>query len=587
MSEGKKVKVKINGILVEAPEGSTVLDAAVLAGVRIPTLCYLKDINAVASCRLCICEVKGARSWCAACVHPVEENRDGSPMEVLTNTPELVDSRRRTLELILSDHRTDCLSCVRSTDCELQTLCQEYGVDQRKYNSPPIELDIDDSSVHLVRDNSKCILCRKCSAVCRNRQYTGVIGPNYRGYKTNIASAFGAPLAERPCIHCGQCIAVCPTGALSDKDDTDKAWAAINDPTKHVVVAPAPSVRVQLGECFGMPIGENVDGKMIAALKRLGFDMVFDIDTAADLTIMEEGAELVSRIKNGGKLPQITSCSPGWVTFCETYYPEFMENLSTCKSPQGMFGAVVKTYYAEKAGIDLKDLVVVTIMPCTAKKFEANRPELGRNGYQDIDIVLTTREFAGMIKRAGIEFKNLPDEEADPVFGIATGAGHIFGVTGGVMEAALRTVYESATGKELKKVDFEGVRGVADIKEAEYDLDGTKVKVAVTSGLNNAAKLLDMVKAGEKDYTFIEVMCCPGGCVNGGGQPIQPSYVRNTTDLRADRAKGLYSLDAGLKLRKAHENPCLKELYGSYMGQPNGKKAHELLHTKFVKREIY
>jgi len=587
MSEIKKLKVKINGILVEVPQGSTILDASRAAGVRIPTLCYLKDINAIGSCRICICEVKGARAWCAACVYPVEENRDGSPMEVLTNTPEIVNSRRKTLELILSNHRADCLSCARSTSCELQDLCNEYGVDQYKYRNSSLNPDIDDSAIHLVRDNSKCILCRRCAAVCREDQYVGVIGTNERGYDTHISSAFDVPLADTSCIHCGQCINVCPTGALHERDDTEKAWAAINDPSKHVVVAPAPSVRVQLGECFGMPIGVNVDGKMIAALKKLGFDKVFDIDTAADLTIMEEAAELVHRLQNGGKLPMITSCSPAWIKFCEAYYPEFLDNLSTCKSPQGMFGAVVKTYYAKKAGISPKDIYVVSIMPCTAKKFEAQRPELGRNGIPDIDVSLTTRELAAMIKRSGIEFADLPDETADPVFGIASGAGHIFGATGGVMEASLRTAYESVTGKTLEKVDFEAVRGVKGIKEAEYDLNGIKVRVAVTSGTTNAAKLLDMVKSGEKDYTFIEVMACPGGCVNGGGQPYQPGHIRNYRNLRAERANALYSLDGSSKLRKSHENPCLKELYETYLGKPYGHKAHELLHTTFTKRSIY
>ena len=581
------LKVKINGILTEVPQGSTILDAAEKAGVRIPTLCYLKNINAIASCRLCLCEVKGARAWCAACVYPVEENRDGTPMEVFTNTPAIIESRKHSLELILSNHRMDCLSCVRSTSCELQDLCHEYGVDQYKYKNSNRESDIDASAVHLERDNSKCILCRRCVAVCRANQFVGVIGTNDRGFDTHVSSAFETPLAETSCIHCGQCINVCPTGALHERDDTAKAWAAINDPSKHVVVAPAPSVRVQLGECFGMPVGNNVQGKMIAALKRLGFDKVFDIDTAADLTILEEAAELISRVKNAGKLPMITSCSPGWVKFCETYYPEFLDNLSSCKSPQGMFGAIVKSYYAEKAGIDPKDIYVVSIMPCTAKKFEAQRPELGRNGVPDIDVSLTTRELASMIKRAGIEWNSLPDEEADPVFGIASGAGHIFGATGGVMEAALRTAYEDITGTTLERVEFEAVRGVTDIKEAEYDLNGITVKVAVTSGLSNAAKLLDMVKSGEKDYTFIEVMACPGGCVNGGGQPYQPGHVRNYRDLRKERASALYSLDDGMKMRKSHENPCLKELYETYLGEPNGHKAHELLHTSYNKRSIY
>ena len=587
MSDVKKLKVKINGILVEVPQGATILDAAEVAGVRIPTLCYLKDINEIGSCRMCLCEVKGARAWAAACVYPVEENRDGTPMEVLTNTPEIVASRRRTLELILSNHRQDCLSCVRSTDCELQSLCREYGVDQYKYRNSSREPEIDDSAVHLVRDNSKCILCRRCVAVCRENQYVGVIGTNERGYDTHISSAFDEPLAKTACIHCGQCIAVCPTGALSEKDETAEVWDALNDPSKHVVVAPAPSVRAQLGECFGMPIGTNVEGKMIAALRRLRFDKVFDVDTAADLTIMEEGTELLGRIKNGGKLPMITSCSPGWIKFCETYYPEFLENLSTCKSPQGMFGAITKSYYAEKAGIDPKDIFVVSIMPCTAKKFEAKRPEMERDSLVDIDISLTTRELASMIKRAGIDFTNLPDETADPSFGIASGAGHIFGATGGVMEAALRTVYEVVTGDELKDLNFKDVRGLEAIKEAEYDLKGVKVKVAVTSGLSNAAKLLDMVKSGEKDYTFIEVMCCPGGCVNGGGQPHQPGFIRNYKDLRAPRANALYSEDEAMTLRKSHENPEVKELYDNYLGSPNSHKAHELLHTSYTKREIY
>ncbi len=576
------VKLTINGIQVEVPEGSTILEAAQIAGIRIPTLCYLKDINAIGACRMCLVEVKGARALAAACVYPVNEG-----MVVNTNTPALRENRKKTLELILSNHRMDCLSCSRSTDCELQALCREYGVDQYKYGRPDIEPDIDDSAVHLVRDNSKCILCRRCVAVCRKNQFTGVIGANERGYDTHIGSAFDMPLASTSCINCGQCIAVCPTGALTEKDDTDRAWAAIEDPTKHVVVAPAPSVRAQLGECFGMPIGTNVEGKMIAALRRLGFDKVFDVDTAADLTIMEEGTELLNRLKNGGKLPMITSCSPGWVKFCETYYPDFIDNLSTCKSPQNMFGAITKSYYAEKAGIDPKDIVVVSIMPCTAKKFEAQRPELGVNGIADVDISLTTRELAAMIRRAGIDFVSLPDEECDPVFGIASGAGHIFGATGGVMEAALRTVYEVVTGKQLDPPDFKEVRGVAGIKEAEYDLDGTKVKVAVTSGLNNAAKLLDMVRSGEKDYTFIEVMCCPGGCVNGGGQPHQPGYVRNSVDLRALRAKALYSEDEASTYRKSHENPNIKELYANYLGEPNGHKAHELLHTTYVKRSMY
>ena len=579
------VNLKINGIDVEVPAGSTILQAAQKIGIRIPTLCYLKDINAIGACRMCVVEVKGARAYAAACVYPVSEG-----MEVITNSPKLRADRKTTLELILSNHRMDCLSCSRSENCELQSLAREYGVDQYRFSNDANRVtkpDIDDSAVHLVRDNSKCILCRRCIAVCKFNQGVSVIGTNERGFDTHVASAMDLPLAATACINCGQCIAVCPTGALQEKDDTQKVWDAIADPTKHVVVGPAPSVRAQLGEEFGMKIGTNVEGKMIAALKRLGFDKVFDVDTAADLTILEEGTELIERIKNGGKLPLITSCSPGWIKYCETYYPEFIENLSTCKSPQQMFGAIIKTYYAEKTGIDPKDIFVVSIMPCTAKKFEITRDNQNASGYPDLDVSLTTRELAKMIKTAGIDFAALPDEEADPVFGIASGAGHIFGATGGVMEAALRTVYEVVTGKTLEKPDFHAVRGVEAIKEAEYDLDGIKVKVAVTSGTANAKKLLDMVKNGEKDYTFIEVMACPGGCVNGGGQPHQPGYVRNFTDLRAERAKALYSEDAAMTLRKSHENPVIKELYDTYLGAPGSHKAHEILHTSYVKRDLY
>ena len=576
------VKLTINGIPVEVPEGSTILEAAHEAGIRIPTLCYLKDVNAIGACRMCLVEVKGARAYAAACVYPVTEG-----MEVYTNTPALRDSRKKTLELILSNHRMDCLSCARSTSCELQALCKEYDVDQYKYGRYDLEPDIDDSAIHLIRDNSKCILCRRCVAVCRQNQYVGVIGTNERGYDTHIASPFDMPLSETTCINCGQCISVCPTGALTERSHIDKVWAALKDPTKHVVVAPAPSVRAQLGECFGMPVGTNVEGKMIAALRRLGFDKVFDVDTAADLTIMEEGTELLERIKNGGKLPLITSCSPGWIKFCEHYYPDMLENVSSCKSPQQMFGAITKTYYAEQAGIKPEDIFAVSIMPCTAKKFEMTRDDEAAAGVPDIDASLTTRELGEMIKTAGIMFNELPDEKCDPSFGIASGAGHIFGATGGVMEAALRTVYEIVTGNPCASLEFNDVRGIEAVKEAEYDLDGTKVRVAVTSGLANAAKLLDRIKSGEADYHFVEIMACPGGCVNGGGQPYQPGSVRNFTDLRAERAKALYGEDSNMALRKSHENPDIKVLYDTYLEKPGSHKAHEILHTKYVKRSVY
>ena len=579
----ENINLTINGIRVTAPAGSTILEAAQQAGIRIPTLCYLKDVNPIGACRMCLVEVKGARSTPAACVQEAAEG-----MEVETNTPALRESRKKTLELMLSNHRMECLSCVRSLDCELQSMAQEYNVDAKRYApAEPIAPAIDTSAVHLVRDNSKCILCRKCISVCKRNQHVAVIGAADRGIKTHIASPFDGDLADTSCIHCGQCVAVCPTGALTERDDTDLVWAALADPNKHVVVGPAPSVRVQLGECFGMPIGTNVEGKMMAALRRLNFDKVFDVDVTADVTIMEEGTELLNRLKSGGKLPLISSCSPGWVKFCEYYYPELLENMSSCKSPQQMFGALVKSYYAEKAGLDPKDVYVVSVMPCTAKKFEVQRPEMNATGYPDVDVSITTKELASMIKRAGIDFEALPDEAADPIFGIASGAGLIFGATGGVMEAALRTVAEIVTGKPLEKVEFSDVRGTEAIKEAEYDLAGTKVRVAVASGLANAKRLLDMVKSGEKDYHFIEIMACPGGCVNGGGQPYQPGYVRNTIDLRAVRAAALYSTDQKMALRKSHESPVVKELYGTYLDAPGSKKAHHLLHTHYEKREIY
>lgn len=586
----ENVHVKINGIEVEVPANYTILQAAHEAGIRIPTLCYLKDINAIAACRICLVEATGVRGLAAACVQQVADG-----MEVKTNTPELRKSRKTTLELMLSNHRMDCLSCVRSDDCELRRLAHEYGVDQYKYvgneELPKAEEAAAGAvdSPRILRDNSKCILCRRCIAVCQKNQHVAVIGANDRGFETHVASAFDMPLTETPCVNCGQCVAVCPTGALRERDDTDKVWEALQDPTKTVVIAPAPSVRAQIGECFEYPIGTNVEGKLVAAMRRLGFDKVFDVDTGADLTIVEEGTELLDRLKNGGALPLLTSCSPGWIKFCEEYYPDMIPNISSCKSPQGMYGAMMKTYYAEKNGIDPKDLFVVSVMPCTAKKFEIGRDDMSAagEGIPDIDVSLTTRELAAMIKRAGIRFRDLPDEAFDPAFGIASGAGHIFGVTGGVMEAALRTVAEIVTGKPLENVEFHEVRGLKDIREAEYDLAGTKVRVAVTSGLENAKKLLDMVKSGEKQYHFIEVMACPGGCVNGGGQPHQSGDVRNFTDLRAERAKALYSEDAGMSLRKSHENPVVKELYETYLEKPGSHKAHEILHTSYVARKVY
>lgn len=576
------VNIKINGVDVAAPKGSTILEAARLAHIDIPTLCYLKEINEIGACRICVVEVKGARSLVASCVYPINEG-----MEVWTNTPKVLASRRRTLELILSDHDRKCLSCVRSGNCELQKLCKDLKVENEGvFDGEKNQYDIDYSAAHMYRDNNKCILCRRCSAVCEKVQAVGVIGPNERGFRTNIASAFDKGLGETSCVSCGQCIAVCPTGALSEKDNTDEVFAAIADPDKHVIVQTAPSVRAGLGEPFGFPIGTNVEGKMVAALRRLGFDKVFDTDFAADLTIMEEAHEFIDRLQNGGKLPLITSCSPGWVKYCEHYFPDMIDNLSSCKSPQQMFGATAKTYYAEKMGIDPKDIVMVSIMPCTAKKFEVGRDDQNASGYADVDIALTVRELARMIERAGINFASLPDEEFDSPLGMSTGAGVIFGATGGVMEAALRTAVETLTGEELKSLDFKDVRGIEGIKEATYNVAGQDVKVAVASGLQNAKELLTKVKNGEAEYHFIEIMGCPGGCVNGGGMPQVPASVRNFTDIRSLRAKVLYDLDSSMPYRKSHENPAIKELYDTYFGKPGSHKAHEVLHTTYVKRSV-
>ncbi len=578
----ENITIKINGIEVSAPKGSTILEAARLAHIEIPTLCYLKEINEIAACRMCVVEVKGARSLVAACVYPINEN-----MEVWTNTPKVLDSRKKTLQLLLSNHDRKCLSCVRSGNCELQQLAKELGVDDEgKYDGERTPSCIDDSAAHMIRDNSKCILCRRCVAVCEKVQGIGVIGANQRGFATFIGSPFEMGLGETSCVSCGQCIAVCPTGALQEKSQIDEVLAAIADPSKHVIVQTAPAVRAGLGEEFGYPIGTNVEGKMAAALRRIGFDKVFDTDFSADLTIMEEAHEFIDRFQNNGVLPMITSCSPGWIKYCEHYFPDMTENLSSCKSPQQMFGAIAKSYYAEKAGLKPEDIVSVSIMPCTAKKFEVQRPDQAANGVPDVDISLTTRELARMIKRVGLKFTELPDEGFDAPLGLGTGAAVIFGTTGGVMEAALRTAVETLTGEELESVDFTDVRGMEGIKEATYHVAGMDVKVAVASGLGNARTLLNKVKAGEADYQFIEIMGCPGGCINGGGQPQQPGYVRNTVDIRALRAKVLYDSDKDNPIRKSHENPAIKELYETYLGKPGSSKAHHLLHTSYVKRKI-
>ena len=575
------VNIKINGVSYEVAAGSTILEAAHSVGIEIPTLCYLKEINAIGACRICVVEVKGAKSLVTACVYPVNEG-----MEITTNSAKVLAARRTNLELILSTHDQNCLSCVRSTDCELQKLCRDYGVDGHRFTGDREVYAIDDSAPHMIRDNNKCILCRRCVAACRANQAVGVIGPTERGFSTHIACAFEAPLGESPCVSCGQCITVCPTGALTEKDDTSRVWEALHDPDKYVVVQTAPSVRATLGESFGMPIGTNVEGKMVAALRRLGFDAVFDTDTAADFTIMEEATEFVERVKTGGVLPMITSCSPGWVKFCETYYPDMIPNLSTCKSPQGMFGALTKTYYAEKMGIDPHKIVSVSVMPCTAKKFEVGRDDMSAAGEEmpDMDISITTRELARMIERAGIRFTDLPDEDFDPALGESTGASVIFGATGGVMEAALRTAVELVTGEGAPSVDYHDVRGTAGIKEATYKVGGLELNICVASGLSNCDAVLKDIKSGRKHYDFVEFMACPGGCVNGGGQPTQPASVRNFVDLKSLRAKALYSEDEAKVIRKSHENPLLKKIYAEYLGEPGGEKAHHILHTSYTPR---
>lgn len=576
------VNIKINNMPLSVPKGISILEAARMAGIEIPTLCYLKKINEIGACRICMVEVKGARSLVTACVYPVNEG-----MEIFTNTERVRKSRKMTLELILSTHDRKCLSCVRSGTCELQQLCKEFGVDdEARFDGANPVHEYDDSAIHMIRDNGKCILCRRCVAACQ-AQHISVIGANARGFDTHIGSAFERPLDSVACVSCGQCIVNCPTGAIYEKDDTAKVLEAINDPEKFVVVHTAPSIRVTLGECFVMHIGTNVQGKMVAALRRLGFDKVFDTDFGADLTIVEEANEFLGRVQNGGVLPMITSCSPGWIKYCEHYYPDMLDHLSTCKSPQQMSGAIIKTWYAEKMGIDPKDIVVVGIMPCTAKKFETKRDDQAASGYPDVDYSLTTRELGRMIESAGIYFKHLPDEEFDNPLGDSTGAAVIFGATGGVMEAALRTAVEKLSGEELKSLDFTEVRGTDGIKEASYTVNGMEVKVCVVSGLANANTIMEKVKNGTADYHFIEIMGCPGGCVNGGGQPIQHAVVRNFVDLRARRAAALYEADKDMPLRKSHESEAVKRLYAEFLGEPGSHKAHEVLHTSYVARPKY
>ena len=573
-----KVNITIDGVNIEVEDNITVLEAARQAGIEIPTLCYLKELNQIGACRICLVEVQGARGLQASCSYPVSEG-----LVVRTNTKEVLEARKATLELILSNHKKNCLSCSRNTDCELQALAEKMQVGDVIYEGTA-EDELDDLSTSIVRDNSKCILCRRCVAVCKKVQTVGAIDVAYRGMASKVTPAFNKSLKDSNCINCGQCVAVCPVGALTIKYDMDRVWEALQNPDLHVVVQTAPAVRAALGEEFDMPIGTAVTGKMAAALKRLGFDRVLDTNTGADFTIMEEGTEFIERLKENKNLPLITSCSPGWVKFLEQEFPDLIPNLSSAKSPMSMYGALIKSYYAKEQGIDPDKIFVVAVMPCTAKKFECERPELGEDGRKDVDAVITTVELAKMIKKAGIMFDKLSDESFDEPFGEATGAATIFGTTGGVMEAAVRTVAEILEGKEIDRIEYEEVRGNETLKEAELEIAGTKVKIAVVSGLGNARKLMERVRKGEADYQFIEVMACPSGCIMGGGQPRKILKERAGIDVRGERRKALYNEDKRLPLRKSHQNPYVKKVYDEFLKNPGSEVAHHLLHTHYEAR---
>ena len=568
----KMVNLTIDGRQIQAPAGSSVLEAARAAGIYIPTLCYHPDLRAEGACRLCMVEASGARTLVASCVYPVSEG-----MVVKTNTNKVREARKTVIELLLTNHPKDCLCCQKSGDCELQNMAADLGVRKLRFEGGETKAHtIDNSNPSLVRDQEKCILCGRCIRVCRDVQGMNVYSFAGRGFNTIVSTAFEHDLLNSQCSYCGQCASVCPTGAIVEKDDTEKVWNAINDESKVVIVQTAPAVRVALGEELGIPAGEIVTGKMVTALRQLGFDKVFDTNFSADLTIMEEGHEFLERLQNGGVLPMITSCSPGWVNMIEMKYPELLPHLSTAKSPQQMFGAIAKTYYAEKAGIDPAQIVSVSVMPCTAKKAEAAREEMCSSGYRDVDIVITTRELGRMIREAGIDFASLPESQYDSPLGTGTGAAVIFGTTGGVMEAALRTVADVVAGASLPKVDYTEVRGMAETREAVVDVAGKAVKIAVCNTLGSAKKMLERIKAGTADYHFIEVMACPGGCIGGGGQPIPVSG-----EIRKMRREGLLACDRASELRKSHDNPEIKTLYATWLGKPLGEKAHSLLHTHY------
>lgn len=582
MLKRKMINLTIDSKPVQIEEGATILDAARKIDIDIPTLCFLKEINEVASCRMCLVEVEGMRGYVASCVYPASEG-----MIVRTNTKDLIETKKTVLELILSNHNKMCLTCPRNTNCELQSLCKKFGIEDVPFEGAMTKKVLDTDSACIVRDSSKCILCRRCVNICKNVQGVAAIEVMNRGFRANVGVAQDMSIAKSTCVGCGQCIINCPVAALQEKDYTKEVKKALNDPEMHVVIQTAPAVRATIGEEFGMPIGTLATGKMVAGLRKLGFDKIFDTDLAADVTIMEEGTEFLSRLKNCGKLPMITSCSSGWITYAEKFYPELIEHLSTTKSPMEIMGVLIKKYYAQKLGIDPKKIYSVALMPCSAKKAEAIRPELMLDDMQMIDQVITTREMARMLKQANIDIATLDDDEFDSPLGVATGAGHIFGTTGGVMEAALRTISEIHTGKELEDIDFKVVRGEEGIKEAEIDLGDQKIWIAVAQGLKNVGKVMDEIKAGKSKYSFIEVMTCPGGCIMGGGQPQHFSYERAKIDIRALRAKALYTADIKAKYRKSHNNPEVKVIYNEFLDSPNSHKAHELMHTEYHEQDVY
>ena len=580
--EEEFVTLTIDGIEVKTKKGNTILQAAQEVGIDIPTLCFLKEINEVGDCRMCIVEVEGRKGFATSCIQKAEEG-----MVVRTHTPEVIEARHIVLDLILSNHKIECLTCTRSGNCELQKLAEKFNVQKIEYPGEMTKHEIDDKSPSIVRDFNKCILCRRCIATCKNVQEIGAIDCIERGFESCISTTYDNSLNDVDCTFCGQCIESCPTGALHEKESINDVWVRLKDPETYVVVQTAPAVRVALGEEFGMPIGTNVKGKMVTALKRMGFDKVFDTNTGADLTIMEEANEFIERIQNGGVLPMITSCSPGWVRFAEKNYGELLSHLSSCKSPHQMFGAVIKSYFAEKYGIDKNKICTVSVMPCIAKKYECSREEMEVDGVRDVDYVLTTRELARMIKQANLDFTELEDSNFDEPMGEASGAGAIFGTTGGVMEAAIRTAVDTLEGKSVEQLEYKEVRGEKGIKEATLQIAGNDVKIAVVSGLANARKIMEQIKAGNSPYHFVEIMACPGGCVMGGGQPIKSSKIRATVDVRKLRADALYSIDEKSVIRKSHENPVMKQLYEEFLEKPGSHVAHKYLHTEYSAKEKY